>query len=66
MLTRRVGRSKDGHDIVWTPKVLPLFKIRLDKISEFVNSIRRDAEQSDPRKPPIAPFPNSTSSAAAG
>lgn len=61
MLKWRVGKSNQGHDIIWTPTVLPLFTIHLDNLSDFIKSIRRDAEESDPPKTPIASFPRVTS-----
>lgn len=66
MLTRRVGRNKEGHDIIRTPQVMPVFKIRLDKLTEFIKSIKQEAEQCDGPKATITPFSQKNTIPAAG
>jgi hypothetical protein len=44
---RSMGVGREGHAIVWTPRILPAFTVFLDGLSFFVSSIQKPEEQRD-------------------
>jgi len=47
--TRKVGRSREGMDIIHTPNMLPVAKPRLEKLRVFLESLRET--ESDSKSP---------------